>query len=265
MFLLAGCPASTALGLAKFTIGPARLELRIEPGAETTVVIDAVNHGEESLRLKVYAFDFDMDADGGIQYGRSLARDRSCASWFRFNPQVLELGKSGDSEPVRATARVPPGTSGTYWCVLFLEDVPPPIKPGSRALAAQFNARVGSIVYVDVGPPSPPALRVETFGSVPAPASGPLEVAAEIVHEGGGYLRPQGHWELVSAAGEVLAREEAAFPLLPGHRYRLRWAIRQPAGRYTVRLGLDYGGPRRVVAEAPGTVAAPVPPERRRS
>ena len=262
--LLAAGPVGALLGLAKFTIGPARLELRLEPGAETTVVLDAVNHGDEPLRLKVYAFDFDFDADGGLQYGRSLSGARSCASWFRFNPQVLEVERAGGSEPVRATARVPPNASGTYWCVLFLEDVPPPLKPGSRAVAAQFNARVGSIVYVDVGPAAAPVLHIESLATAPA-AENP-EAVAEVVHASGGYLRPQGQWELLSADGSVLQREDVGFPLLPGKRLRLRWPIRQGAGRYTLRLSLDYGGPKRLVAETTITVSAPAtPPAQRRS
>ena len=249
--------AAPAGAVSKFSIGPSRVEAQWKPGTEETTVIEAVNQGDDDLRLKSYGADFEIDEAGEIDYPRSGPGPRSCAGWFRFNPQTLEIPK-GTSGPVRATARIPADAAGNYRCVLFLEDVPPPSKVKRKVFAVQMNARLGVIVYVTVGPVGPPAVRVEQL-SARGRDDGKLEAEAVISHVSGSMARVVGKWELVGAAGTPVESGESAVPLLPEHRRRVTWIASPPPGDYQLRLTLDFGAEKRIVAETPVTVSAPGP------
>lgn len=248
--------ARDARAIAKFSIGPPRFELKLDAGSETTLLIDVVNHGDEDLRLKAYATDFDLDEDGQPTYPGGARSAHSCTGWFRFNPQTLKLGVAG-TDGVRATARVPKDAAGTFWCALFLEDVPLPKRAEKKALyGIEMKARIGALVYVDVGPLPARSVRAEKLSSVANPETGKVDSIAELVHDGGGYTRVTGTWELVSAEGKVIATSPVNAPLLPGHRERFRWSADAAAGSYTVRLNLDFGGPKHLVVETVVTVPA---------
>jgi hypothetical protein len=246
--------AEPAFAIAKYSIGPPRSELRLEAGSETTLVLDVVNHGDESLRLKVYAADFEIDSDGRAQFPKGSGAARSCAEWLRFNPQTLEIDSSASS-PVRATARVPRETpSGTYWCAILVEDVPPPPTKGQKktVFGMELKARLASLVYLDVGETGEKGVRIESLRA--ETKGGKLEATGEVSHSSGGYLRLVGAWDLVSADGTVAKSESINVPLLPAHRQRLRLSTDAGPGKYTVRLSLDFAGAKRVTAETNVTV-----------
>jgi hypothetical protein len=253
--LVFACPGSVQ-AFSKLSVGPARLELKLPPGSESTYLLDAVNHGEDQLLVKTYGAEVDLDEAGEPDYPKNPG-PRSCAAWFRVNPQTLELPKDGTGS-VRATVRVPPDARGTYWCVVFLEDVPPPAPKRSRGFAVRMNARIGTLVYIDVGETGDPQIKLGSLAAIPGDAGG-FEATALVEHAGGGYVRPTGMWELVAESGEVVASKEAGFPLLPDHKYRARWSAAAAPGRYRVRLGLDYGGPKRLVGETVVTVPTKAP------
>jgi hypothetical protein len=256
VLLLLACP-DPAQAISKLSVGPARLELKLAPGSETTYLLDAVNHGDDTLLVRTSASEFDLDGAGEAQYPKTPG-PRSCSAWFRVNPQTLELPVSATGS-IRATVRVPAEAHGTYWCVLFLEDVPPASSRRSSGFVIRMNARIGSIVYIDVGDVGEPRLKVESLAAVPDEEHGGFDATAVVTHAGGGYLRPAGTWELVSEAGEVVATHEVGFPLLPGHDCRAHWASPAAAGRYRLRLGLDFGGPKRLVGETVVTVPPKTP------
>lgn len=256
-FLIALCLAVPANGVSKFSIGPSRVEAAWKPGTKETLVIEAVNQGDDDLRLKAYAADFDIDEAGELSYPKPGQIAHSCADWFRFNPQTAEVAK-GTSGPVRATARIPADASGAYRCVLFLEDVPPPSRVKKQMFAIQMNARLGSVLYINVGPMPPPLIRIEQLVAS-AGEDGQVEAEALVVHAAGGTLRPQGTWELVGSDGRSVEKSDVGFPLLPDHRRRARWSAEPGPGSYIVRLSLDYGGEKRLIAEAPVTVSSAKP------
>jgi hypothetical protein len=256
VFLVLACP-DPAQAISKLSVGPARLELKLAPGSESTYLLDAVNHGDDTLLVKTSATEFDLDEAGEAQYPK-VPGPRSCSAWFRVNPQTLELPVS-TSGSIRATVRVPADARGTYWCVLFLEDVPPPAPRRGRGFSVRMNARIGTVVYMDVGDVGEPKLKLESLAAVPDGEHGGFDATALVTHAGGGYLRPSGTWELLSESGEVVGTQETGFPLLPGHGYRARWASPVAAGRYRLRLGLDFGGPKRLVGETVVTVPPKAP------
>lgn len=253
---LLACPFP-AQAISKLSVGPARLELKLAPGSETTYLLDAVNHGDDTLLVKTLAAEIDLDDSGEAQYPK-VPGPRSCSAWFRVNPQTLELPVAATGS-IRATVRVPADAQGTYWCVLFLEDVPPPAPKRGRGFAVRMNARIGTVVYIDVGDAGEPRLDLESLAAVPDEKPGGFAATAVVAPAAGGFLRPSGTWELVSESGEVVASAEVGFPLLPGHRYRARWSAPAAPGRYRVRFGLDYGGPKRLVGETAVTVPPKAP------
>jgi hypothetical protein len=256
VLLVLACP-DPAQAISKLSVGPARLELKLAPGSESTYLLDAVNHGDDTLLVKTFAAEFDLDEAGEAQYPKAPGA-RSCSAWFRVNPQTLELPVSA-SGSVRATVRVPADAQGTYWCVVFLEDVPPPAPKRGRAFSVRMNARIGTVVYIDVGDVAEPKLKLESLAAVPDEEHGGFDATALVTHAAGGYLRPAGTWELVSESGDVVATWDVGFPLLPGHGYRAHWASTVAAGRYRVRLSLDFGGPKRLVGETVVTVPPKAP------
>ena len=99
----------------------------------------------------MYALDWSLDRLGAPQFGKPNTLPGSCTSWIQVNPTDLVV-PPGEKREVRYTAKVPEGVQGTYRSVIFLENVPPPNVSGGRSIA--INGRIGSILYLQVGPQS---------------------------------------------------------------------------------------------------------------
>src|SRR3982751_4599169 len=78
-------PSGTGISLA-----PARLELEMQPGSETTVVVNLDYHGsaENSQPVRIVASlnDWTIDRDGQVQFAKANTLSNSASSWIIYSP-----------------------------------------------------------------------------------------------------------------------------------------------------------------------------------
>ena len=230
-------------GPLSFTVDPMAVETAGTPGAPVTGVITVDNPlsgkpGDvgETVRLRVYAQDWTLDRAGTPQFGRPASTPGSCSGWLQVNP-VEVVVPPGESRPVRYTLSVPPGASGTYHTILMFATAPTPMQAGQRVVS--INGRIGSAIYVQVGPQVKRA-RITAFSVMPQ------NTTLTVQNTGNSHVRLKGTLQFRDGDGHLV--QQVPLPggvILPGADNVRDLSLPTPhiaGGPYVVTALLDYGG-----------------------
>jgi P pilus assembly chaperone PapD len=233
-----------------FSVDPMTTEITAQAGAELTGVIQvkceepaasqatpAAHLPRAPLRLRVYPMDWTLDRQGGPQFLKPGTTPGSCSNWLQVNPVELAV-PAGEAQSVRYTIRVPEGVQGTFRTILMFETAPEPAAAGPRVMA--FNGRIGSTLYVQVGPQAKRA-RITRFSVTPEKSFVTVE------NTGTSHIRLQGTLQFQDASGQMV--QQVPLPggvVLPGESNVREICIDTPRlprkSAYTVTVLLDYGG-----------------------
>src|ERR1043165_2914643 len=120
-------PAGNGISLA-----PARLELEMQPGMETTVVVNLDYHsmGENPQPVRIVASlnDWTIDRNGQVQFERANTFPNSASSWLIYSPAETTV-IPGNLHAIRVTVSVPKdATPGDHLTALIIEQRPDNIK-----------------------------------------------------------------------------------------------------------------------------------------
>lgn len=230
LFLL---PCAAAPAAAQFSAQPVIMPLTVGQ-APVSQNISLRNEGQTQLQFRVYAMDFDQDANGEHTFQPQGQGRSSCANRMTVTPTTAVLG-AGERQDVQVT--MAPG-AGTCWGVVMLETLRP---NGTGSVVGQ---RIAVKVYGQTAEASLDA-EVSSVAAALTPKGDSVAVTVETRNIGQAPLRPKGTVEIRTAAGTVVSTSELpVMSLLPGNRGRLRLNVPRPAtpGTYQVVPVLDFGG-----------------------
>ena len=242
-----------AVALAIVSGAPARAQSAVEvsppvllheggTGGPVDGAFTVKNPSRVPLRVRVYLSDWHYRGDGTPNYLDPGSVPRSLASYVTFNPAELLLDPEESAE-VRYTVDLPPDVDpGSYWGVIFMEGEDPDPEPGFKL--ANFNVRVGHVVYVDVPPLRRDGRITSIFGLPPGEPDGPYTLRIEYANIGNAIQKLDGYIELRDATGAVLLRDEMpAVVSLPGDAVWRTFDVYGPLdpGNYTALVVYNYG------------------------
>jgi P pilus assembly chaperone PapD len=238
--LLCTLTAAALAGESSLAVSPLKFEIQVEPGRAYTDSIEITNLGSEPEQIRVYCQDWTLKPDGVVVFVEAGRLPGSASKWVEVAPTQFPLAP-GESGRVRFTVRPPAGAAGEARTVVILEAGAQALtKPGAPS---SVIPRVGTILYLQSGPASPPAARVTQFQLSPDGGS----VVVENV--GLAHLRFAGQLEVRAGSRLLRARQLDGFVVLPPP-FNLRRLAIQPEvvagldpGSYQATVILDCGGP----------------------
>src|SRR5690242_19380637 len=146
---LATHPNGTGISLA-----PARLELEMQPGSETTVVVNLDYHStaENSQPVRIIASlnDWTIDRSGQVKFEKPNTLPNSASSWLIYSPAETTV-IPGNLHSIRVTVSVPKdATPGDHLTALVIEQRPDNIKLDQNRRQMVIKYRMAAAFYIKV-------------------------------------------------------------------------------------------------------------------
>jgi len=136
------------------SLAPARLELEMQPGAETTVVINLDYHStsENSQPVRIVASlnDWTIDRNGQVRFEKPNTLPNSASSWLIYSPAETTV-IPGNLHAIRVTVSVPKdATPGDHLTSLVIEQRPDNIKVDTNRRQMVIKYRMAAAFYIKV-------------------------------------------------------------------------------------------------------------------
>src|ERR1043165_5028815 len=234
-------PAGNGISLA-----PARLELEMQPGMETTVVVNLDYHsmGENPQPVRIVASlnDWTIDRNGQVQFERANTLPNSASSWLIYSPAETTV-IPGNLHAIRVTVSVPKdATPGDHLTALIIEQRPDNIKLNqNRRQMVIIRYRMAAVFYIKV----PQLHRQGSLESLRAEATANEVVVTPLLkNSGNSVIRPLTSLKLTDSAGVSVAElaQKESLPVLGGAELLqpLVLETRLAPGTYTVKYRVDF-------------------------
>jgi hypothetical protein len=228
-------------------LAPARFELEMQPGSETTVVINLDYHtakgGAQVSRIVATLNDWTIDQSGELQFFKAGTQPRSAAPWIIYSPSEVAV-QPGHTHSIRVTISVPKDAApGDHLAALVVEQRPDTIKFNRSARQMLVRFRMASMFYITV----PQTVRRGTLENLQAQA-GPqgITITPTLKNEGNSAIRPISSVQIADSHGRTLFElpENESLPVLGGTLLSKALLIEKqlPPGTYTVRYKVDFQG-----------------------
>ncbi len=233
-------PSSTGISLA-----PARLELEMQPGSETTVVINLDYHseGESSQPVRIVASlnDWTIDRDGQVQFERANTLPNSASPWLIYSPAETTV-TPGHLHSIRVTVSVPKDAApGDHLTALIVEQRPDSIKLNQTRRQMVIRYRMAAVFYIKV----PQLRRQGSLESLRAEATADQVVVTPLLkNAGNSVVRPLTSLKVTDSSGIAVAElpQKESLPLLGGAELAqpLVLETRLAPGTYNVKYRVDF-------------------------
>ena len=233
-------PAGNGISLA-----PARLELEMQPGSETTVVVNLDYHavGENSQPVRIVASlnDWTIDRDGQVRFERANTLPHSASSWLIYSPAETTV-IPGNLHAIRVTVSVPKdATPGDHLTALIVEQRPDNIKLNENRRQMVIRYRMGAVFYIKV----PQLRRQGSLESLRAEATEDQVVVTPLLkNAGNSVIRPLTSLKVTNGSGVAVAElpQKESLPLLGGAELMqpLVLETRLAPGTYNVKYRVDF-------------------------
>ncbi|MBU1146924.1 MAG: hypothetical protein KKD11_01070 [Candidatus Omnitrophica bacterium] len=244
---MAGLLAFTRIASAAFVASPMEFHIDVASGEENTYTFYVRNRGDETIALKVYTGDFWIQVDGKELFLDPGEVERTCATWLEVAPEELELAPD-ESRAIRFKIKVPAEKKGTYWGMVFVEQISKPTIKTAKKGDHQFNILSFQRVGVRIFENAPGAEKSE--GKINAvnvrwdKENEFFKIGLVFENEGEILLKCKGTIEVKDMTGETVATAE----LQEFNSYPLAARTREifiketlPPGQYTALAVVDYG------------------------
>jgi P pilus assembly chaperone PapD len=241
---------------AAFVVTPMEFHLNTASSETTTGSFWVRNRGEETIALKVYVGDFWIEPDGKEAFLEPGTIERSCSKWIEVSPEELELTPN-ESKLIRFNLSVPPGKTGTFWAMIFVEQTNKPTIKTAQQGQQQFNILSFQRVGVRIFEETPDAVKGEgKISQVNVVRGGKdefIRVDLKIENNGEALLRCKGNVEIKNERGDrvenVQLDEFNCYPkasrIIPAS-----FKTKLNPGQYTALAIIDYGAEYLVAGEA---------------
>ena len=235
-------PQSGGTGIS---LAPARLELEMQPGSETTVVVNLDYHGtaENSKPVRIVANlnDWTIDRDGQVQFAKANTLPNSASSWMIYSPAETTV-TPGNLHAIRVTISVPKdATPGDHLSALIIEQRPDNIKLDENRRQMVIRYRMGAVFYIKV----PQLRRHGSLESLRAEAKGDqVIVTPRLKNDGNSVIRPLTSLKVTDSSGASIAElpQKESLPLLGGAELIQPFVLetRLAPGSYNVKYRVDF-------------------------
>ena len=233
-------PAGSGISLA-----PARLELEMQPGSETTVVVNLDYHatGDNSQPVRIVASlnDWTIDRNGQVQFERANTLPNSASSWLIYSPAETTV-TPGNLHSIRVTVSVPKdATPGDHLTALIVEQRPDNIKVNQNRRQMVIRYRMAAVFYIKV----PQLSRQGSLESLRAEATADQVVVTPLLkNAGNSVIRPLTSLRVTDSTGVAVAElaQKESLPLLGGAELiqPLVLETRLGPGTYNVKYRVDF-------------------------
>ena len=238
----AAAPQSAGTGIS---VAPARFELEMQPGSETTVVvnIDYHNPAETSQPIRIVASlnDWTIDRDGQVQFAKAATLPNSASSWLIYSPAETTV-TPGNLHAIRVTISVPKDAApGDHLSALIIEQRPDNIKLTDNRRQMVIRYRMASVFYIKV----PQLRRQGSLESLRAEAKeGQVIVTPHLKNAGNSVVRPLTSLKVTDTAGVSILElpQKESLPLLGGAELVQPLVVetRLAPGTYNVKYRVDF-------------------------
>lgn len=235
-------PKSSGNGIS---LAPARLELEMQPGSETTVVVNldyhATSENSQPVRIVASLNDWTIDRDGQVRFERANTLPNSASPWLIYSPAETTV-IPGNLHAIRVTVSVPKdATPGDHLSALIIEQRPDNIKLNENRRQMVIRYRMAAVFYIKV----PQLRRQGSLESLRAETKNDqILVTPLLKNSGNTVIRPLTSLKVTDTAGTAVAElpQKESLPLLGGAELvqPLVLESRLAPGTYTVKYRVDF-------------------------
>ena len=233
-------PNGTGISLA-----PARIELEMQPGSETTVVVNLDYHSptEKSQPVRIVASlnDWTIDRDGQVQFQKANTLPNSASPWLIYSPAETTV-VPGNLHAIRVTISVPKdATMGDHLTALIIEQRPDNLKLNQNRRQMVIRYRMAAVFYIKV----PNLRRQGSLESLRAEAKGDQVIVTPLLKNAGNtVIRPLTSLKVTDRTGASVVElpQKESLPLLGGAELMqpLVLETRLSPGTYNVKYRVDF-------------------------
>jgi len=227
------------------SLAPARLELEMQPGTETTVVVNldyhATSENSQPVRIVASLNDWTIDRDGQVKFERPNTLPNSASSWLIYSPAETTV-TPGNLHTIRVTVSVPKdATPGDHLTALIVEQRPDNLKLNENRRQIVIRYRMGAVFYIKV----PQLRRQGSLESLRAETKNDqIFVTPLLKNTGNSVIRPLTSLKVTDSAGVAVAElpQKESLPLLGGSELLQPLVLesRLAPGTYTVKYRVDF-------------------------
>jgi len=238
-------PSPKAPPTSGISLAPARFELEMQPGSETTVVVNLDYHtsaeNTQPVRILASLNDWTIDRNGQVKFEKANTLPNSASLWLIHSPAETMV-VPGTMHAIRVTIAVPKdATPGDHLTALIVEQRPDSIKLSETRRQVVIRYRMGAVFYIKV----PQLHRQGSLESLRAESSGDqVTVTPLLRNAGNSVIRPLTSVKITDGAGVALAElaQKESIPLLGGSELMETVVIekRLAPGTYNVKYRVDF-------------------------
>ena len=227
------------------SLAPARFELEMQPGSETTVVINLDYHSttENSQPVRIVASlnDWTIDRDGQVQFEKANTLPNSASPWLIYSPAETTV-TPGNLHAIRVTISVPKdATPGDHLTALIIEQRPENLKLNENRRQMVIRYRMAAVFYIKV----PHLRRMGSLESLRAEAKGDQVIVTPLLkNAGNSVIRPLTSLKVMDRAGVSVVElpQKEYLPLLGGAELAQPLVVetRLAPGTYNVKYRVDF-------------------------
>jgi hypothetical protein len=252
-FILAACvsaqdprpaasPNPTGSGIS---LAPARFELEMQPGSETTVVVNLDYHSttenSQPVRIMASLNDWTIDRDGQVKFEKANTLPNSASSWLIYSPAETTV-TPGNLHAIRVTISVPKdATMGDHLTALVIEQRPDNLKLNENRRQMVIRYRMAAVFYIKV----PNLRRQGSLESLRAEAKADQVIVTPLLRNAGNsVIRPLTSLKVTDRSGASVVElpQKESLPLLGGAELLqpLVLETRLAPGTYNVKYRVDF-------------------------
>jgi P pilus assembly chaperone PapD len=227
------------------SLAPARFELEMGPGSETTVVVNLDYHStaENSQPVRIVASlnDWTIDRDGQVQFEKANTLPNSATPWLIYSPAETTV-VPGNLHAIRVTITVPKeATPGDHLSALIIEQRPDNLKLTENRRQMVIRYRMAAVFYIKV----PQLRRQGSLESLRAEAKeGQVIVTPFLKNAGNSVIRPLTSLKVTDSSGLSVVElpQKESLPLLGGSELVQPLVVetRLAPGTYNVKYRVDF-------------------------
>ena len=228
-------------------LAPARFELEMEPGSETTVVVNLDYHtarpNAQPSRILATLNDWNLTAQGELEFFKAGTRAGSASPWLVYSPGEV-LVEPGKTHSIRVTVTVPKDAApGDHLAALVVEQRPETIRLNKNERQMLLRYRMAALFYIKV----PQLTRAGSLVNLKAAANDEgILVTPTLKNAGNSVIRPLAALSVHDAAGKLVAQvpEGETLPVLANSELTLRLEVPRPLppGQYSVSYKVNFQG-----------------------
>src|SRR5919112_122957 len=227
------------------SLAPARLELEMQPGSETTVVVNldyhATNENSQPVRIVASLNDWTIERDGQVRFERANTLPNSASSWLIYSPAETTV-TPGNLHAIRVTITVPKdATPGDHLTALVIEQRPDNLKLNESRRQMVIRYRMAAVFYIKV----PQLRRQGSLESLRAEAKSDQVIVTPLLkNSGNSVIRPLTSLRVTDSSGAAVAElpQKESLPVLGGAELLQPVVLetRLAPGSYTVKYRVDF-------------------------